>query len=368
MALLLGMTTCSVFAAEDSDEESREKQRKKNELKIKQDEQDLISAQFSYGFDDISDHLVLINCESDLGKSSGSGFIAKMGDKFYIVTNQHVILGADKISFKTASGKTLKPRRIELAMNRDVARLELNTDSGFVLSNVVQMDIPVAVFGNSEGAGVATELYGTVNGIGAELIETSAEFVSGNSGSPILNLNGEVLGIVTYVRISRGSAMKEGTKFENKTRRFCYRLNGIEWKGVKWKQYNDKYGKLYRQSEQLTEGIYEIIISWGGAPLAKINIEDNPERTLTSWAKSHNEVIGKHNRSGNKSRAFATDYSNSLKKLSGVCKNRARQIGMFSNQRDLTGFLRDEFEQQSNALDYLAKVINQISDTAYVLR
>ena len=73
---------------------------------------------FDYSFDDVSDHILLISCTSEQGKSSGSGFVAKQNGKTYIYTNQHVILGADKISFKTASGEALRPSRIELSITR----------------------------------------------------------------------------------------------------------------------------------------------------------------------------------------------------------------------------------------------------------
>ncbi|VGO16108.1 Putative serine protease HtrA [Pontiella desulfatans] len=368
LLLVAALAAVPVVAETESDEEAREKQRKRNELKNKQESQALISAQFSYGFSDVADKLVIISCKSEQGKTFGSGFVARMDGKTYIFTNQHVIMGADKISFKTASGTQLKPRSVELSLTRDIARLELETDHAFDIGNEVEMDIPVAVFGNSEGAGVGTELFGVVNGLGAELVETSAEFVSGNSGSPILNLSQEVLGIASYVRVSRNHAMKEGTKFENQTRRFCYRLSGVEWKSVRWTHYNKQYGKLYRQSEMLYNGIFEIIKNWSESPLAKVSIEDNPERSLHSWAKSHNEVISRFDRSSAHKRQLMTEYAESLKKLSGVCRGRARQISMFSEQRELTGFLREEFEKQSGSLDYAAQWIDQCSAMIYSQR
>ncbi len=327
-----------------------------------------VGAQFSYGFNDVADQLVIITCRGERGKRFGSGFVATMDGKTYIFTNQHVILGADKISFKTATGATLRPRRVELSMTRDIARLELEAPDGLAISDVVEMNNPVAVFGNSEGAGVGTELYGVVNGVGSELLETSAEFVSGNSGSPVLNQNQEVLGIAAYVRVSSRHAMKEGTQFENKTRRFCYRLTGVSWKEVNWKRYNDKYGKLYRRSQIMTDGIFDIIGSWSSSPLTRVSVDDNPERALTSWAKSHNEVVGKFNRDAQNKRGMMTEYSESLKKLSEVCRGRARQIDLFAEQRDLTGFLRDEFEKQSMSLEHAAKVIDRCGDLIYSYR
>ena len=58
---------------------------------------------WSLNFETVKQHFVLVN--TALG--AGSGFIVKMGDKVYIVTNQHVIAGASKLGFSTLDGQTL---------------------------------------------------------------------------------------------------------------------------------------------------------------------------------------------------------------------------------------------------------------------
>jgi S1-C subfamily serine protease len=199
--LLLLLIACSTTFAEQADgekEEATEERKKEKAAEKKKEEEKAIKKEFAYSFNDIRDHLVVIEHEN----GTGSGFVAKMGDHYYIFTNQHVIFGAHKISFKSVSGKQLRPKKVELSATRDMARLLLDTDEGLAVSGNIEMDAPIALFGNSDGAGVATELYGRINGIGGELIEVSADFVSGNSGSPVLNLDQEVIGIASYVRFS----------------------------------------------------------------------------------------------------------------------------------------------------------------------
>ena len=224
--LVLGVAMSPARADEEKSDEqtAEEEQAQKEAEEQKKAEQAEIKAQFPYSFDDVSDKLVLIECKGRHGDWSGSGFVAEMNGKTYIFTNQHIVLGADTISFKTAAGEVLRPRAVELSATRDIARLLLQDHEALTISDNLSMGAPLAVFGNSEGGGVATELYGKVTGVGADLVEVSADFVSGNSGSPVLNLDKEVIGIASYVRYSAPSKMKEGTQFENKVRRFCYRL------------------------------------------------------------------------------------------------------------------------------------------------
>ncbi|MCF7817743.1 MAG: serine protease [Kiritimatiellales bacterium] len=359
----------STVFAKDSDDDAKAEREKEAVLEKKRAEEKVIKAQFGYSFNDIADKLVII--EHELG--SGSGFLAKMDDKYYIITNQHVILGADQISFKTATGEQLRPIKVELSTTRDIVRLELATESGFALSESIEMGIPIGVFGNSDGGAVATELYGKTSGVGGDVIEVSADFVAGNSGSPVLNLDQQVIGIASYVKFSRKSKMKEGTKFENKTRRFCYRLTGTQWQTVDWKLYNKKYGKLYRANEQLVDSIFEIIGQWYENPFKKVTVENHPDQELCRWSDAHNLMVNRITRLSDKGRAsphelnntnqqIRKDIGDSAGALSAVCTGRARQISLLASQRELTEFMRKEFESNASSLEYAAKAIDRFGD------
>lgn len=352
--LLTGLLSLSYTARaeEDSKEESKQdKKANREELKSK----------FSFSFNDVSAFLVIIEHDT----ATGSGFIAKMDDKYYIFTNQHVILGGDNIRFKTISGKMLAPKRVELSATRDIARLLIDTEDGLEISANIEMDAPVGVFGNSDGAGVATALYGTINGVGGELVEVNADFVSGNSGSPAINTDKEVIGIASFVRFATYNSASEGTRFENSTRRFCYRLTDLQWGVVNWKEYNNKFGTLYRNSETLTYSIVDIVNYWANNPVDKITISKCPELSLESWIKSHNQIIKKLEEKRYTRAQFYIEYSKSTKSLSSICRARSRQISLFTKQEGLSGFLRDEFLQQENTLSYLAKVIDEFAEQLY---
>ena len=326
----------------------------------------VIKAQFEYSFNDVSGTLVIIESRAGMARMAGSGFIAKMDGKTYIFTNQHVIMGADSIEFKTVTGERLKPRGVELSLKRDIARLLIeDKEAALVISDNLAMGIPLAVFGNSEGGGVATELYGTVTGVGADLVEVSAEFVSGNSGSPVLTLDKEVIGIASYVRYSQPSKMKEGTRFENKVRRFCYRLTDVRWMPVNWGYYNRKYGKPYLETSHTIDSLGGIIGGWYEDPFARVPTGDQPDMSLHRWAATHNKMVERVadiKRKGFVSRSqlnkIRDEVQGSAHALSVISKRLSMDMEDQSKDPALTGFLRDEFEGYAYGLQYASEVLD----------
>jgi hypothetical protein len=331
---ILVLSLCNTLVAKSSATKKKRKPKKsKTERALKK--------KFKYTASDIQDYLVFIKHEN----GSASGFVAKIGEHYYILTNQHVLLGANKISFKTISGNELHPKKVELSTTRDIARLLLDMQEGLTISGEVKMNAPIALFGDSDGAGVVTELYGTINGIGSDLIEVSANFVAGNSGSPLLNPKKEAIGIASYVRFSRPNRTKEGTKFENKTRRFCYRIKGSDWMAVNWGSYNKKYGMTYLKNEQLITSLEKIYASWKEDPTKPLLLPSTTDRTILAWAKMHNNMIKKYH--GKKK--FSAEFIKSLKKLSTICRNQSKKVDHFLAEEDrfLTAFLRKGFRRQA---------------------
>jgi hypothetical protein len=338
-------------AEKAADEQPAEKE--KPEAEEPEAEDAGIKESFPFSFNDVADHLVIIECRSEAGKSAGSGFVAKMDGKTYIFTNQHVIMGADRIEFQTVSGEQLNDsiRGVELSLRRDIARILIEDREALTISKSVLMGVPLAVFGNSEGGGVATELYGEVTGVGAELVEVTAEFVSGNSGSPVINRDREVIGIASYVKFSQPTRMTEGTPFEDKTRRFCYRLTGDKWVKVNWKKYNEKYGKPYQETVMMVETVFALISGLFEEPFGRVK-ESYPDADLARWSSQHNRAVSS---SGTQRRR---EVGKSTKALSNYCERKARVLEMKLESRDLTGFLRDEFETYLYLLEYASEAID----------
>ena len=310
------------------------------------------SIKVPYSFDDVSKNLVIITCSSSSGGSAGSGFVAKMDEKTYIFTNQHVIMGAaGRIEFKTVTGEQLAPKKVELSVTRDIARLLIDDrEDALKISGDIKTGCPIAVFGNSEGAGVATELYGETSSYGPDLIEVTAEFVSGNSGSPVLNAEKEVIGIASYVRYSQPNRTTENTRFENATRRFCYRMTNVKFVPVNWKNYNQEFGIPYRENASNVEALFEIIDELFEDPLTKIS-ENRSDPDLQSWANKHNHTLS---RSDNKRRGIG----DSTEELIRLCERKALSLESKLNKQNLTGFLRNEYEGQVASYKYAAEILD----------
>lgn len=211
-----------------------------------------------------SNALVII----DGGNVTGSGFIAKIKDLYFIVTNTHVIAPNKRNRFRTLNGVELTPQEpIFVSKDRDLAILRIETQSHyFEICETVHQTIHigdwVVVPGNSQGAGVATRLEGRVQGIGPDRIEVDAKFVPGNSGSPIIDpRSGEVIGLASYAKVPRqNNQLEEDSPFST-TRRFAYRIdNNTEWQAVSQKDLFAQNAKL-QQFIQRSEAFANIILN-----------------------------------------------------------------------------------------------------------
>lgn len=148
---------------------------------------------------------------------SGTGFVYKTDDKYgYIMTNHHVIETAKSIKVTNTAGVVAEATLLGSDEYADIAVLQV--DLNFVVSTAeigkaVDMEIGDTVF--TIGSPLGSEYMGTVTkGIlsgkdrtvsvslnsGAyrmEVLQTDAAVNPGNSGGPLVNVNGEVIGIIS---------------------------------------------------------------------------------------------------------------------------------------------------------------------------
>lgn len=168
-------------------------------------------------------------------KTAGSGFIVQKGAKSYVYTNRHVV-DHGAIIVKDIQGKLLKVVGQENAIGLDISRLELKEPrQGLVFTTAIpSIGDGITVIGDSDGVGAATKLEGKVIAVGPKVLELSAQFIPGNSGSPVLRSDGKVIGIATfgYDAYNPADRFKRGTRF-NGVRRFALRIpEDIKWQAV----------------------------------------------------------------------------------------------------------------------------------------
>lgn len=206
-------------------------------------------------------------------KGSGTGFIVEMDGAKWLMTNEHVVRGQGVIRARTLSGRKIVPTNtVDLAANRDVIRYKLDGDFKALKwrKTSPNMNEDIWVFGNSDGSGVITSLNGDVIGLGEDKIELSAKFVAGNSGSPVIDANGDVVGIATFAEIKRDWAnwVKAGTRF-NDVRRFAVTLGSIEWEPLGYNQYCEDCRSLAASYNQCL-GFMDLVQSTGTARNSKV--------------------------------------------------------------------------------------------------
>lgn len=150
-------------------------------------------------------------------EGAGTGII--VGKDGYILTNKHVITGANNVSIILADGTEYKDVKI-LGSDplNDVAFLKISNVSNLPAvilgdSSSLRVGQKVIAIGNSLGQYQNTVTSGIVSGVGrpvqaqsgditedlTDLIQTDAAINPGNSGGPLLNAGGQVIGINTAV-------------------------------------------------------------------------------------------------------------------------------------------------------------------------
>ncbi|WP_417344995.1 Do family serine endopeptidase [Ferrimonas sp.] len=145
----------------------------------------------------------------------GSGVIIDADDG-YIVTNHHVIDGADKILISLADGREFEAKLIGSDQSSDVALLQVEADDLTEVKLAKSEELRVGDFavaiGNPFGLG-QTVTSGIVSALGRSglnieslenFIQTDAAINSGNSGGALVNLNGELIGINTAILAPSG--------------------------------------------------------------------------------------------------------------------------------------------------------------------
>ncbi len=153
-------------------------------------------------------------------RGAGSGFI--ISPDGYIVTNNHVIQGAQNIVVKLIDGRSFSAKIIGTDPFSDIALLKVNAKDLPTLtlgnSDLIKVGEWVVAIGNPFGLS-HTVTVGVISakgrsGIGIsdieDFIQTDAAINPGNSGGPLLNLKGEVIGMNTAIFSRSGGYMGIG--------------------------------------------------------------------------------------------------------------------------------------------------------------
>ena len=149
----------------------------------------------------------------------GSGFV--ISEDGYIVTNNHVIEGADEIKIEFFSGKRLDAKLVGTDTKTDIALLKVESPDplpfvSFGNSDLMRVGDWVVAMGNPLGQGFSVSA-GIVSARGRELsgtyddyLQTDAAINRGNSGGPLFNMDGAVVGVNTAILSPNGGSIGIG--------------------------------------------------------------------------------------------------------------------------------------------------------------
>lgn len=149
----------------------------------------------------------------------GSGFV--ISEDGFIVTNNHVIEGADEIMVEFRDGSELPATVIGTDPNTDIAVLKVEPETPLTFvpfgdSDVMRVGDWVMAMGNPLGqgfsvsVGIVSARERALSGTYDDFIQTDAAINRGNSGGPLFNMAGEVVGVNTAILSPNGGSIGIG--------------------------------------------------------------------------------------------------------------------------------------------------------------
>lgn len=241
----------------------------------------------------------------------GSGVIIDAA-KGYILTNNHVISQADKISVQLNDGREFDAKLIGGDDQSDIALLQVQNPSNLTQIAIADSDklrvgdFAVAV-GNPFGLG-QTATSGIVSALGRSglnleglenFIQTDASINRGNSGGALLNLNGELIGINTAILAPGGGSIGIGFAIpSNMAKTLSQQLiqfgevkRGLL--GIKGMEMSDDIAKAFKLNVQRGAFVSEVLPNSGSAKAGVksgdviVSLNDKP---LSSFAELRSRI------------------------------------------------------------------------------
>lgn len=219
---------------------------------------------------------------SDAPTATGSGVI--ISDQGFIVTNHHVIEGASSLEVILANGTTVAANLIGSDPFVDIAVVQITAPVPAVAEwgesallspgdSVVAIGSPLGDFANTVTAGVVSAIHRSLEASAGfrveDLIQTDAAINHGNSGGPLVNLAGQIVGINTLVVRGNGQgAVAEGLGFAVESDRARTVASAIirdgsyprPYLGVQWEWVTPEVARANGLAEVFAAHLTEVVV------------------------------------------------------------------------------------------------------------
>ncbi len=224
----------------------------------------------------------------------GSGFI--VSPKGYILTNEHVVEGATRITVGLQTGEKYRGRIIGIDEETDVAVVKIDAPQ----------DLPTVVLGDSNTAQVGDWVLAMGSPFGLDqtvtagiiskkeretpyfssfqrFLQTDAAINRGNSGGPLVNMRGEVIGVNSQIATSTGDYNGIGFALPANEAGFVYRQIVAQGKvrrgylGITLDSVKDEFARVYGLPEAKGAVVMDVQQTRDGqpTPAAKAGIQSN---------------------------------------------------------------------------------------------
>lgn len=218
----------------------------------------------------------------------GSGFI--VDPKGYILTNQHVVQGATRITVRLQTGEEFRGEIVGIDEETDIAVIKVKTDKDLPTvrlgdSSTAQVGDWVLAIGSPFGldqtvtAGIISKLQRETPYFTSfqQFLQTDAAINRGNSGGPLVNMRGEVIGINSQIATSTGDYNGIGFALPANEADFVYRQIVSVGKvrrgylGINPESVKDQFARVYGLQD--AKGAVVVDMPGKEGPAAKAGIQ-----------------------------------------------------------------------------------------------
>jgi hypothetical protein len=297
----------------------------------------------------------------EAGESSGTGFLLNDPAGVYFFSNIHVFSIGDKAIIKNSKGEIIEiPKKIELAEGEDLLRFKAISKSGLAPAESPRLGEVVFALGNSSGSSVITKNSGQILGVGDSTFEVSCEIVPGNSGGPIIDKSGRVLGVASFLTYGRDTLATEGTRY-SKARRFGITINRpLKWEAVDY----ETFRREAKFINSLNESLQAVFDCWDMSAEEKVMPSFKVSKDLSSSTRVQSKL---DNVTRYHTKEYLNPYGNkSVKEMVAYMTTQLKEsceLIISENRTSLdSNWAKAEYEKSKDWAARLSKAISEHRD------